>query len=617
MSDFHSLRPPPQGFSEQAENSGQTRTRRRRPPDAPPPSATYEQTEPQEWWSTPQPQHVSTPARSLEEPWQQWERTPMRHSQEWSPAPVYTAPQSGPSQPVRNQPLPLNAERNPRSQAGPNERRSEPSNRRPGPTERRPGPRGRKPKWKARLLPLAMITLTVAVLCLGSVVFVMYRDVNRHANTFYDGVYVAGIHLGGMTQEQAYQKILELEQQQLSQWGATLRNEYTQQTMTAEEIDLRLDLTSLLNDAWNQGRYGNMLERWRQISALRDTPYQKNGDGIYYNEAKLDAILLELQSSFERQASSASVSFSAEGQGGYQYQQEQVGQWLDIEPIREQIVESIQTLTSVNILLKPETIAPDVTLASLKAENSQIVSVFTKIRENRGDEGRTQNVRLACGKLDGYVLEPGKKLSFNGVVGKRTERNGFQEAREIAYGEYTVGIGGGVCQVSTTLYQAALRSGLKIETRSVHAIPSNYAEKGQDATVSDSGKDLVIRNTGSTPVYIKARVEEDKKEKRCVVEIYGKPLPDGVRYTLESKQVEVLEPDPPVKYIRDKKQEYVTYVDQEREVVKARVGYTVDTFLVTKRSDGMEVSRTKITTDTYPPKPAEVYQGVLQREETW
>jgi vancomycin resistance protein YoaR len=389
-------------------------------------------------------------------------------------------------------------------------------------------------------------------------------------------------------------------------------------TMTALDIDLRLDLASLLNDAWNQGRYGNMLERWRQINALRDSPYQKNSDGIHYNEAKLNDILQQVQASFERAVVNAGVTYDPQAQGGYQYQQEQYGRRLDIEPVRKRIVESVRTLTSVTIPLEPETIEPEKKVENLRAENVLIVSVSTLIRERTGDEGRTHNVRLACEKLNGNQLDPGRKLSFNSVVGKRTEKNGFQEAREIAYGEYTVGIGGGVCQVSTTLYQAALRAGLKVDTRSVHALPSPYAEKGQDATVSDNGKDLVIRNSGQAPVYIKAWVEETKKEKRCYVEIYGTPLPDGIRYTLESQQVGMpLEANPPVKYIRDKKQEHVTWIGDEKQVVEAREGYKVDTYLVTKRNDGMEISRTKITTDTYPPRPAEIYQGVIAREGDW
>jgi len=465
---------------------------------------------------------------------------------------------------------------------------------------------------------MVLAALFVAVLCLGSFVFIIYQDVSRFDDTFYEGVHVAGIHLGGMTRDQAQQLMIEQEQRQISQWRVDLRYANDVKTMTAADVDLRLDLVSLLNDAWHQGRYGNMLQRWQNAAALRNNPYQKSGDGIYFSEEKLDAILGELQRGFAREASDASAVFDAAS--GFQFSGGQHGMWLDIGPIRERIIESILSLTSISILLEPQIIAPEVDLGTSQQTYGTIVTVSTPIIRSSAtaeyEEGRMNNVRTACERLDGFELGPGKRLSFNTVVGKRTAKNGFSVALEVAYGEYVEGIGGGVCQVSTTLYQAALRAGLKVETRSVHNIPSSYAEKGQDATVSEK-LDLVIRNTGTTPVYIKARVEEkNKNDRRCVIEVHGTLLADGIRYTLESRQVGTdIPPDPPVKYIKDTKQTHVTYVGQEKEVFKGRVGYKVETYLVTKRSDGMEISRQLITTDIYPAKSAEIYTGTIHRGE--
>ena len=590
MSDYYPPHPPHPPHPPQ-----QARTRRRRPPDAPPdPNAYAPAPGPQEWRGVPQARAVQQPAP---EPWVQWERTPMRGAQ----APAYPAAQGGWHEPAQHQPAQHQPAQRPATAA------------RKQHVRHTGGPKGRKPKRKSRLLPFVMMTLFVAALCLGSVVFVIYRDVSRHEDTFYDGVYVAGVHLGGMTPDEAVQTMMELEQQQVSQWRAALRYGNDVKTMTASDIDLRLDLASLLNDAWNQGRYGNMLERWRQATALRSNPYQKNSDGIHYSQEKLDEILLEMQSGFAREATGATVAFNAEVTGGFDFGREEYGQYLDIGPIRAQIVDSLLTLTSVNILLEPQKIAPEVTVADLQQNNSLIVSVSTPI-DRHSAESRNHNVRRASELLDNFRLDPGKRLSFNTVVGKRTLKNGFREALEIAYGEYVMGVGGGVCQVSTTLYQAALRAGLKIETRTVHAIPSTYAEKGQDATVRDDKIDLVIRNTGDTPVHITARYEETRNGKFCIVEIYGRPLPDGIRYTLESRQVGTdLPPDPPVRYVRDTKQEHVKYVGQEKEVTKARVGYRIETYLVKKTSNGMEIGRELISTDIYRPLSAVVYQGTIHR----
>jgi len=244
--------------------------------------------------------------------------------------------------------------------------------------------------------------------------------------------------------------------------------------------------------------------------------------------------------------------------------------------------------------------------------------VVTTDVHSSSTENRNQNMRIALGRLDGQMVAPHDRLSFNQVAGKRSDpKNGYMEALEIAYGEFVTGTGGGVCQVSTTLYQAALRAGLQITERSPHAIPSDYADRGQDATVSDNGSDLVIRNNTEYPIYIRARLVEDDRTRtrRCEVAIYGRALPDGTRYTLESRLIggDIL-PEPDTEYIRDTKAEHVVYTDEQKRVVDMRAGYRVETFLVTMRADGLETGRERISEDLYRPRPAKVYVGVTPRE---
>lgn len=473
---------------------------------------------------------------------------------------------------------------------------------------------GRKSPRRFRALPFVLVLALVAALSFGSFAFVLYRDVNRQNDVFYDGVYASGVHLGGMTQQEAYTALSAVEQERLTNWKVGLRYNDTVRTLTAAHIDLKLNLEKQLDAAWSIGRYGDLFTRWKAINGLRSAPYESAGDDLFdYNKERLEEILLEIQGGFTSEASNASMEFVAEGSGGYQSVKEQYGSRLDIEPIRAQILESIGTLTSTTIMLEPEVVAPAVTMADLEQENGLIVSVATPISKN-SEEGRTENIRVALSRIDGKRVDPGKKFSFNAAVGKRTLKNGFYEAPEIEYGEYTRGVGGGVCQVSTTLYQAVVRAGLRIDKREPHAIPANYAEMGQDATVTDGGKDFVFYNDTDSPIYIEARLEEGK-QKRCIVEIYGKPLPDGIRYVLESKQVGVdIEPDNLEEIRKDTKQEYVKYTDQRKEVTKMRLGHKIETYLITQRSDGVVIDQKKITTDVYQPKPAVVYVGVTPRD---
>lgn len=166
------------------------------------------------------------------------------------------------------------------------------------------------------------------------------------------------------------------------------------------------------------------------------------------------------------------------------------------------------------------------TLEAVK-ENTRLLSSFTTHFDG-GNLNRVSNIRLAAAKINGTVLNGGKTLSFNDIVGARVKERGFLTAKIIENGEFTEGVGGGVCQVSTTLYNAALLSGLKIEEYHPHTLAVSYVPPSRDAMVSGKAFDLKIKNNGKTPVYIRANVTDGS----ITFDIYGKS--DGARYTLKS-----------------------------------------------------------------------------------
>lgn len=141
---------------------------------------------------------------------------------------------------------------------------------------------------------------------------------------------------------------------------------------------------------------------------------------------------------------------------------------------------------------------------------------------------RTSNIRLAANKLNGTVIEKGETLSFNATVGARVKERGFLPAKIIENGEFTEGVGGGVCQVSTTLYNAALLSGLKIKEYHPHSLAVGYVPPSRDAMVSGTYFDLKITNPYDYPVYIRAFTQEGSVK----FDIYG--YDDGSEYSLSS-----------------------------------------------------------------------------------
>ena len=145
----------------------------------------------------------------------------------------------------------------------------------------------------------------------------------------------------------------------------------------------------------------------------------------------------------------------------------------------------VNNFTSGEIIVQPSDIQPKVTVADLQKQYALRFRAVTPI-DSHSTDSRNDNIRLAFSKINGMILEDGKTFSFNKVVGRRTQANGFLAAYEYSYGELTLGWGGGVCQASTTVYLAAVQAGMKITDHTAHSTPVSYTSLGEDATVSDT-----------------------------------------------------------------------------------------------------------------------------------
>ena len=170
---------------------------------------------------------------------------------------------------------------------------------------------------------------------------------------------------------------------------------------------------------------------------------------------------------------------------------------------------------------------------------------------SHSNANRKHNIKLALSKINGLKIEVGKTFSFNKIVGERSEKNGFMEAKIISGGEYVDGVGGGVCQASTTVYNCALISGLEIVKARAHTLPPSYVSPSFDAMVNSSSSDLVFRNDTDAPVYIYASGDGDK----ATVKIYG--VKNRYKIVRESKTVSV-SPTPSDRIIVDENNEYDT-----------------------------------------------------------
>ena len=236
----------------------------------------------------------------------------------------------------------------------------------------------------------------------------------------------------------------------------------------------------------------------------------------------------------------------------------------------------------------------DVTLSLLVAKPAITGAMLGDLRElgsysthfALGDRG--SNIALATSHINGTLLAPGQIFSYNKVVGPRIESAGFRDAPVIVKGELVPGVGGGICQVSSTLYNAVLLSDLKIVSRSHHAFPVHYLPAGRDATVVDGAIDFQFQNNTPTPIYIAASSGGGHLSFR----ILGKKTP-GKTVAIELANHEIL-PTPPPKTARDPS----LYVGVRRFKDRGHRGHRVTVYRVVKVNDAL-VKRELISHDHY------------------
>lgn len=188
---------------------------------------------------------------------------------------------------------------------------------------------------------------------------------------------------------------------------------------------------------------------------------------------------------------------------------EKVGYRLNIKAFREQFYTFFYENGPSSVEVPKTILYPKVDSEILSTIRTKRIGQYITYY-NLNNKSRSHNIALAVAAINNYVLFPSEIFSFNKVVGMRTEEKGYMKAPEIVKGEFTEGIGGGICQVSSTLFNAVDRSGVKILERYSHSRQVPYVPPGRDATVSWYGPDFTFKNDFNQPILIQARAIHGK-----------------------------------------------------------------------------------------------------------
>ena len=223
----------------------------------------------------------------------------------------------------------------------------------------------------------------------------------------------------------------------------------------------------------------------------------------FIDQSKLNELMERLEDKLSISPKDAEIKKN----GGFV--SEQYGYALDRDQFEIQFKEMFYSDRDGSVTAPLETVYPRISEELLKTISSVELGSYTTYYKTHHQE-RTTNIQLSSESINSTVVFPGETFSFNDVVGERTEEKGYMKAPVIVEGEFTEDIGGGICQVSSTLFNAVDLDGIQIEERYAHSREVPYVPPGRDATVSWWGPDFVFKNMYNEPVLIRSKAKDGK-----------------------------------------------------------------------------------------------------------
>jgi vancomycin resistance protein YoaR len=364
----------------------------------------------------------------------------------------------------------------------------------------------------------------------ASFLYIYYRE--THQNLVYTGVMINGTHFGGKTHDQVRKHFAE-HNTTISQSKFILTAPHSVATISARQINLGYDEKLIADQSFNIGRSSNTLSDMRLM-------LQAYFDGVdlraahHYDEQKLNTLIEPLQKKLEIKPIDA--VFKMDRGRVTEFKLSKDGQTMDMPKLKEDLYERMQTVSTA---LDPQTITIKVPIkivapAVATDKNMGIIELIGKGTSQFAGSiaNRAYNINLASSRVHGALIAPGETFSFNKTIGDISTLTGYKQAYVIQNGKTVQGDGGGVCQVSTTLFRAVLNAGLPIAERNQHAYRVGYYEQnsppGIDAAIYTPTVDFKFKNDTGASILIQAY--PDMVNYRLVFELYG--TKDGRQVTM-------------------------------------------------------------------------------------
>lgn len=373
-------------------------------------------------------------------------------------------------------------------------------------------PRSIRPVKKARphrklIIALAVAAAVCAVVCIvgGKQMFDRAQAAKNAAamasvldtDRFYNGISVQGVSVGGMTMQQAQKAVQAKQASSVGTYSIKITHNGEAWELTQKDMTFTYNTDTVLKEAYAYGRTGSRETRFLQVEALKATPkaYQITATP---DEKKLQGKVNAIAEKVTRAPQNPTIT-SMSSSGNFRYKDGVNGLSVDTKALWSGVKAILDGKHTGTVEMQTASVPFSKTIADVNSHMKKLGS-FSTVSTNNSNG--TYNMEKALLAVNGTCIPAGGTFSFFGTVGPCDQASGYLPAGAIYAGKHIEEYGGGICQSSTTIYGAALRSGMQIVERYNHSVPSSYCELGQDATVSYPGVDLKMKNATDYPMYI-------------------------------------------------------------------------------------------------------------------
>ncbi len=454
---------------------------------------------------------------------------------------------------------------------------------------------------RVRMLP-AYIVIVMMFGIIAAYTFFSYQSMCPKEGTICEGVTVEHVAVGGMTKEQAAEAVRQETEKRGRQ---VLEMDVNGQAVmtTLAEVGYSFSAEGFLDEALKVGRKGNVIENYREIKQAR-----KNGISFGIN-SQMDVKVVKkfVKKKCKKLCTRAQNAQISMQNGELVYTDSKEGVTLDvdetIERIQKAVNESKDDISVIHVSAKTTVEKPKISKETAERCKDKIGTFSTMF--NAGNVNRSKNVANAARLISGSVIYPGETFSVHDAISPLTEENGYYAAASYNQGKVEDTLGGGVCQVSTTLYNAVLRAELEVVERSPHSMVVSYVKPSMDAAIAGDYKDFKFKNNTDVPVFIQGGTYSGT----IYFTIYGEENRDADRTVIfESEVTDTIEPGADkITYDKTKPESYQTVTQEAHTGYKAILWKIVD-------ENGKE-SKTQVNSSTYAASPRYVTKGAKKEEE--